>query len=293
MSEKWIKNEYGFIELLDKPTQKELDLYYSNKYYQEGLSSTYGLKYDNQESQYIFNKIHQKNLLIEEISLIKQGNFLDVGAGEGFALKYFFDLGWKVTGLDYSSFGVKLHNPKLEQFLIKGDIFNNLSKIIKNKEKFQLIWLDNVLEHVLDPYLLMVNLHKILDKNGVLVVEVPNDFSVIQKYLLSKSYIDNEFWICTPDHISYFCREGLTNLADASGWYANNFLSDFPIDLDLFSKNSNYIETPNLGRQSHLKRVEIENLLHSISPKKTNVLYQALSELDIGRNITGFFTKIN
>ena len=83
MSEKWIKNEYGFIELLDKPAQKELDLYYSNKYYQEGLSSTYGLKYDNQESQYIFNKIHQKNLLIEEISLIKQGNFLDVGAGEG------------------------------------------------------------------------------------------------------------------------------------------------------------------------------------------------------------------
>ena len=293
MSEKWIKNEYGFIELLDKPTQKELDLYYSNKYYQDGLSSTYGLKYESQESQYIFNKIHQKNLLIEEISLIKQGNFLDVGAGEGFALKYFFDLGWNVTGLDYSSFGVKLHNPTLEQFLINGDIFNNLSKIIKNKEKFQLIWLDNVLEHVIDPYLLMVSLHKILDKNGVLVVEVPNDFSVIQKYLLSNSYIDKEFWICSPDHISYFCREGLTNLADASGWYANNFLSDFPIDLDLFSKNSNYIETPNLGRQSHLKRVEIENLLHSISPKKTNVLYQALSELDIGRNITGFFTKIN
>ena len=293
MSEKWIKNDYGFIELLNKPTQQELDIYYSKKYYQESLSNTYALKYSSSESQYIINKIHQKNLVIEEMTLNKPGKFLDVGAGEGFALQYFFDLGWKVTGLDYSSFGVKSHNPKQERFLIKGDIFNNLSKIIKSKERFQLIWLDNVLEHVIDPYRLMVDLHQILDKKGVLVVEVPNDFSVIQKYLLSKNYIDREFWICSPDHISYFCRDGLTKLASNSGWCANNFLSDFPIDLDLFSKNSNYIENPDLGRQSHLKRVEIENLLHSISPQKTNVLNQALSELDIGRNITGFFTKTN
>jgi len=62
MSEKWIKNDYGFIELLNKPTQQELDIYYSKKYYQESLSNTYALKYSSSESQYIINKIHQKTL---------------------------------------------------------------------------------------------------------------------------------------------------------------------------------------------------------------------------------------
>lgn len=64
---------------------------------------------------------------------------MDVGSGEGFALKYFQDLGWSCTGLDYSVFGVKRHNPDQANSVITGDIFKNLSQIIKNKEKFNLI----------------------------------------------------------------------------------------------------------------------------------------------------------
>lgn len=293
MSKDIIKNKYGFFELLNKPTRQELDVYYSEKYYQDSASSTYNLDYSDQEIKYIFNKIHQKKLVIQSIFREEPGRFLDVGSGEGFALKYFQDLGWLCTGLDYSLFGVKAHNPKQAQCVIVGDIFNNLLQIIKNKEKFNLIWLDNVLEHVIDPYQLMTDLHKILDENGVLVVEVPNDFSTVQQYLLEKNYIDSEFWVCAPDHISYFSRDGLTNLAQSSGWHVNNFLSDYPIDLDLFSDKTNYIKSPSLGKYSHLRRVEIENLLHSISPVKANLLYEALSELGLGRNITGFFTKKN
>ena len=221
----------------------------------------------------------------------KPGKFLDVGSGEGFALKYFHDLGWHCTGLDYSLFGIKKHNPEQANFVIAGDIFNNLAQIIKNKEKFNLIWLDNVLEHVIDPYQLMNDLHKILDLNGILVVDVPNDFSALQQNLLTKNYIDREFWVSPPDHLSYFNKDGLTNLADASGWQIENFLSSFPIDLDLFNHNTNYIQNPDLGKSSHLRRIEIENLLHSISPEKTNVFYEALAELGLGRNIIGFFTK--
>jgi 2-polyprenyl-3-methyl-5-hydroxy-6-metoxy-1,4-benzoquinol methylase len=291
MSEDIIKNKYGFYELLNKPSTQELDIYYSEKYYQDSKSSTYEHKYSNQEIQYKFKKILQKNLLIKEIIGSESGLFLDVGSGEGFALKYFGDLGWSCTGLDYSLFGIKTHNPDQKNSVIAGDIFKNLAKIIKKKKKFNLIWLDNVLEHVINPFQLMTDLRKILDERGVLVVEVPNDFSIIQKYLLSNNYINNKFWVCAPDHISYFNKEGLANLAKSSGWRVNNFISDYPIDWDLLNQKTNYIKDSSLGKNSHLRRVEIENLIHSISPEKANLFYEALSGLGLGRNITGFFTK--
>jgi hypothetical protein len=45
-----------------------------------------------------------------------------------------------------------------------------------------------------------------------------------------------------------------------------------------------------LGKGCHQVRVVIENLLHDISPEKTNEFYQALANLGLGRNIIGFFT---
>ena len=134
MPEDIIKNKYGFYELLNKPSTQELDIYYSEKYYQDSKSSTYEHKYSNQEIQYKFNKIFQKNLLIKEIIGSESGLFLDVGSGEGFALKYFGDLGWSCTGLDYSLFGIKTHNPDQKNSVIAGDIFKNLSEIIKPNE---------------------------------------------------------------------------------------------------------------------------------------------------------------
>ena len=41
----------------------------------------------------------------------------------------------------------------------------------------------------------------------------------------------------------------------------------------------------------HMARVEIENLLHAISPEKTNAFYEALSELGLGRDLVVFLTK--
>ena len=284
-------NEFGFYSLIDKPAKEHLKEYYQEKYYQEE-KSTYRKSYDEEERTYFYHKIEQKYHHLIDCGLISKDDkykLIDIGSGEGFTLKFFKNIHWEIMGLDYSDHGCKAINPECANYLIKGDIYKNLEKLIAEQKKFDVIWLDNVLEHVLNPMDLLTRLKKLSSDNGALVIEVPNDFSKIQNYLVENGFVPAEYWIAIPDHISYFNKEGLINICSSAGWKCKSLITDFPIDWFLFNEFSNYKKYKNTGKEGHRARIRIENLLHSISIKKVNSFYKAMGDLGIGRQLIGFF----
>ena len=48
-------------------------------------------------------------------------------------------------------------------------------------KKFDSINLFDVLEHVTNPIQLLKNCHKLLRSNGIIIIEVPNDYKLLQK----------------------------------------------------------------------------------------------------------------
>lgn len=292
MSVRIVKTEEGFYRLENPPSKEELKKYYSEKYYQEAYGG-YSHSYSEEEKNYILSKIEQKYLILERLipeSKTKR-RFIDIGAGEGWALRFFNERDWEVKGLDYSDFGCRQQNPEFLDRIIVGDIFENLTSLIFEKKKYDCIWLNNVLEHVLEPMKLLEDLRQIANDSCVLMIDVPNDFSLIQKDLLERKIIDFEFWIFVPDHISYFNKEGLINLCKKAGWTLKDMIADYPIDFNLYNPNTNYVLKKEVGKSCHNERVIIENLLHKISPEKTNNLYRAMADLGIGRSIVGFFQR--
>lgn len=288
------KNQFGFYEVVEKPSAEELKNYYSEKYYQTPSSSTYHKVYPDAELRYIRNKLEQKYAILN--NLLEGGQkgplgFLDVGAGEGWALSFFKEKGWQCTGLDFSRFGCQTHNPACLSDLVTGDIYENLVSLMEEKRSFDVILLDNVLEHVLEPLALLVKLRGLVRPGGILVLEVPNDCSVLQQHLLEIGHISRPFWVAVPDHLSYFNRIGLLNLCLAAGWEGRDFVGDFPIDFNLLNPATNYVEDRGAGKACHQTRVSIENLLHEISIEKTNDFYRALAELGLGRQLIGFFQE--
>lgn len=284
-----IKNKYGFFELAGKPSLAELSDYYSRKYYQEGKGS-YQTTYSPAELEYANNKIIQKHHAFKALlDNRKELSLLDVGCGEGFCLKYFKDLGWRVKGCDFSEYGVRTQNPDCVDDVLVGDIYKHIKNLIDTGEKFDVVWLDNILEHVLDPLQLLKWCKELSAEGGALIVEVPNDFSLLQNYLYEKKLIAKQFWLAIPDHISYFNRSGLENIAEEAGWKGFRFLADFPIDFNLANKNANYVADRSKGKAAHEQRVILDGLFHSVSVDGTNRLYEALADLGMGRQLIGIF----
>jgi SAM-dependent methyltransferase/RimJ/RimL family protein N-acetyltransferase len=266
-----------------------LRIYYADRYFQTNQGN-YRSAYDPEELDYIENKLAQRAQVIYKLLTGRVGSMLDVGCGEGFAMAHFQRLGWTVAGLDYSQAGVAAMNPHCLPMLTTGDIDTLLKQIGKSDRKFDLIWLSNVLEHVLDPVDLMNQIKELLNEGGVLVTIVPNDFSPVQTQLIQQGNISEQFWITPPDHLSYFDEYSLRALGVATGYRCQHLLADFPIDWFLYHPGSNYVADRSLGPAAHRARLQLENLLANKPIHQINEFYEVMAGLGLGRQLTAFFS---
>ncbi len=285
------KHRLGFWEVADKPSEQQLSDYYSNKYYQSE-SASYRKSYSEDELRVIRMKVSQRATKVEQLRGQRNegGLILDVGCGEGFALAEFRRKGWDVEGIDHSLDGIRGMNPDLLGCVEQGSVFELLDSRTKSDKRYDVVWLNNVLEHVTEPLQLLRSLRQLIALDGVLVVTVPNDFSELQERFLLEEKIPDRFWVVLPDHLSYFTAESLKNTAEATGWDCKSLQGDFPIDLYLAHPGSNYVLDRGNGPSAHCARLLFERLIGEKGDDKANRFYEALADVGLGRNITAFLT---
>ncbi|MEM7393491.1 MAG: class I SAM-dependent methyltransferase [Verrucomicrobiota bacterium] len=284
---------YGFQEVVPRPSAEELRQYYADKYYEGG--SIYQTSYTEEERRYLTNKIAQKDEALKSYLLGDQTtSLLDVGCGEGFTLAYYLAKGWEVRGIDFTDTGLNQFHPELRDRVTVGNIFDEMDRLCREENRFDVIWLDNVLEHVADPVRLIKTCHLLCAPNGVLVVEVPNDFSGLQKALSDRNRVSKKYWIAHPDHLNYFTRTSLIRLCEGNGWDMGRVLGDFPIEWFLMNGHSNYVEDRSKGRAAHEARIFLENFLHREveEPDVLNGFFEALAKTGQGRQLIGFFIRV-
>jgi 2-polyprenyl-3-methyl-5-hydroxy-6-metoxy-1,4-benzoquinol methylase len=290
MDQRLKRHPLGYWEIANKPTSQELQRYYADKYYQEGKGS-YELVYTKDELSYFQAKFEQRSVILDRYlsqSSGGRGTLLDVGCGEGYALAFFRKLGWSVKGLDFSSAGVESKNPECVDVLVTGDIFALLKAEIAAGKVYNVVWLQNVLEHVIDPLDLLKSLRTLISPGGLAVITVPNDCSITQCGALGNQHIDSAFWVAPPDHLTYFDHNSLSNIVNETGWECVEMLGDFPVDWFLFHPGSNYVRDRSVGKAAHKARVQIENLIHKQPIEDVLRFWSATAKVGLGRDITAF-----
>lgn len=287
------KGKHGEIRVTPRPTSEELDLFYQETYFSEGVSSTYSVNYSVDE---LSQKKLRADVAIEALiqALPKEMNnlnTLEIGSGEGFLLAAAERRGLSMLGIDYQSAPIERHNPNILNKFIKENPKNFIESKIKSSERYDGIALLNVLEHVVDPEKLLASLSQLLEPQGVAIVQVPNDFSDLQELAKVKGLIDREPWFCPPQHLTYWNSNNIIPFMAEQGFEIVDSFSDFPIEVFLWGGATNYVKDPSCGPLAHLGRVELDLFFSRAGLLKYLELYRSFFRVGFGRNITVIMKK--
>ena len=80
-------------------------------------------------------------------------------------------------------------------FFEQGDVDALCDRRIAAGKKYSVVHLDNVLEYVVDPRTILEKCEKLMEQDGILYVDVPNDFNPLQAYLCAGGFIQEKKWI--------------------------------------------------------------------------------------------------
>lgn len=255
------KHPIGFYQLDPLPSTEELKEFYADKYYQQCTSGSYAPSYNDAELEYITKKNSVVERIWQSFSNGAKGSIIDIGCGEGFLAAYFLKKEWKIKALDFSSFAVEKFNKELLPYFIQGDVYESLERIIADGEKFDFINLGCILEHVLDPQLLLNMIKKIMHKKSLLNIIVPNDYSALQLELIEKKHLDKEYWFCPLDHINYFDFDSLEKFLRHLNFSIFKKQANFPTEIFTANADTNYYKDSTKGKQVHYARVFVETFL--------------------------------
>ena len=274
-----------FIHIHPIPSNEELHAFYNNDYYQKTKPNY--IQGNEKDIQYLNYTFDEKLDTIEKLLSSKSRRVLDIGSGPGFFLRRAKRRGWDVLGIEPSLIACnysKKHNiPTIQKFFYEVNI--------KQIGKFDAIHSFDVLEHVNDPISVLKKSYSLLKRGGIIVVEVPNDFNLLQK-LVQKELKKKEYWITlssnsknsgTLDHLNYFDFSSISNLLKRIGFKIIIKESTFPLELFLLM-GQDYIKNPKIGKKIHLERIQFEkNFERRNQGQVKRKIYEKFAEIGIGR----------
>ena len=280
--------EYGFLQVRPTPSVEEIAQYYANEFYSNEYHGFNNSMLEVQLRDREFHEAHWGDICktIEHISGRKLAGqkILDVGCGWAQALSFYSKQGAICYGFDpapeavqyASSQGLNVRRSGMQTM----EVFPG--------EKFDVVTLMNVLEHLSDPVAVMKEIRRVVLKpGGILMIEVPNEFNAFQ-VCGQKVHKLSEWWVAPPAHLNYFSNDSLCRLLAGTGFVVSRTEASFPMEMFLLF-GENYVGDKELGRICHERRVAFEaNLRRNGYEQSLRDFYQALAQQNLGRQVTAY-----
>jgi len=265
-----------FIHVIPIPSENDLLNLYKNDFFQKIKPND--IEKENQEFSYWKTTFDDK-LSSAQNFLGKTGRFLDIGCGSGSLLLRAKEFGWDTYGIEPSSEAAT--HAKNNGLKINENFFQNLD--LTKLGLFDVIHMKNLLEHIASPSEIIEKCKLILSKNGIIIIEVPNDFNPLQQ--IAENFLDKPlYWIDPPVHINYFNFKSLSSFLISHNFEILLKESTFPLELFLLM-NENYLEDNELGKKKHDQRIKFEsNLINFGKNDLKREIYKNFAELGIGRS---------
>jgi SAM-dependent methyltransferase len=199
-----------------QPTQKTLSRYYESEYPGNTSHNLKVIARGKGLKKLVLSKIYfsLRKKVINHINRLhpldhSKTTLLDVGCGNGGFLYVVHTLtGVKGDGLEMDSNASEFARKELG-----FKIYNSTTKKQRIRKKYDIITMFQYLEHDLEPNLTLQKVRKLINEDGLLIIEVPNINSLSFKLFGSKW-----FNLDIPRHVYHYSPKTLTNLLEINGF---------------------------------------------------------------------------
>ncbi len=266
-------NACGFVHVSPIPTEEDLKVFYEKEFYQHERPNYF--KETKEDLPWWMATYHNYYRLFEGHT--KGRTLLDIGSGPGHFLLAGKKRGWKTVGIEPSPMAAEYSRKR--GLPTETDFFSY--EKAKKFGTFDVVHAALVLEHIPDPTDFILQMKKMLKKNGLVAIFCPNDYNPLQHILRTKHKM-KPWWVVPKHHLNYFTPESMKKLLEKQGFKIEETLGTFPLETFILS-GKNYVGNHKIGRAIHKQRKNFEVMLYKNEYDILNALYKGLAEVGIGR----------
>ena len=276
----------GFKHIVPLSNREIQEEFYSKEFYQKEIDQ-YINSHLKDADWWSIEHNEKIDFFETNLSLKSEKRILDIGSGPGFFLKVASERGWESIGIEpgIPAFEFSSKNLGLN---VKNEFFNR--DTFNTNGKFNVVHLNNVLEHIIDPLEMLEMAREILLPNGIICMTSPNDFNPLQ-ILALETLKKDPWWIVPKHHINYFDLFSFKSLLEKSEFRVLYQTTSFPLEFFIFM-GDDYIGNPEIGSIIHSKRINFEKMFREGEKNclKRNI-YDKMSEIGLGREMTIYGKK--
>ena len=268
----------GLVYLNPRPTKQELGKFYPEEYFLGHADTEGGIdKYQYQKMKKI-KKFKSK------------GKILDVGCGTGYFLTVAKENGWETRGVEVSKIAASYARKKFSIDVFAGELL----EAGYPDEYFDVVTLWHVLAHLPNPSETLAEVNRVLKKDGLLILTVPN----IRGF---QAKIFKEFWfhLDVPRHLYFFDMDTLEQILRKNGFTilrTNHFSGELEAQGLIYSM-LNVLKPQDAGKKTMGPRwdrrsTSFAKRFYPLAKAGADVLSYFPSALRRGATIEAYSTKI-
>lgn len=172
------------------------------------------MEYTNKSQKYYDNcRLEMQDLLPKNAKKV-----LDVGCGKGamaFGLKEKYDV--EVWGVEFMEEEAKIAKTRLDH-VVESTIENSIHKL--PDDYFDVIYFNDVLEHLVNPNKVLEIIKTKLCQEGVVISSIPNVryHKVFQQYIFKKDWQYERAGVMDFTHLRFFTSKSIKNMYEKAGF---------------------------------------------------------------------------
>lgn len=186
--------------------------FYSAQYFEDGEWSSPSIRGSYRERAFRIKSAFQST--IRYLKVFKNsGRFLEIGCAGGAALACAKENGYEVTGVEI--------NKTIANW---GKYFFNVNILIGTVEEqnfpkhfFDVIYTGDLIEHLMNPVQFLLQIHRIMKKDGILAVSYPTEFNTFIHCVRGMLKIKKKL-SSLPYHVFYFTPHVMMDMLSKTGF---------------------------------------------------------------------------